>query len=66
MKNRFWLMSPMHILNSRQYDLLTGGFGGIVHTQAERLTGKKPSSKVPYTHLRGTSAIVSLLTLLDH
>jgi hypothetical protein len=51
MKNRFWLMSPMHILNSRQYDLLTGGFGGFVHTQAERLTGKKSSLKVPYTHL---------------
>jgi len=33
--------------------------GGFVHTQAERLTGKKASSKVPYTHLWGTSATVS-------
>jgi len=35
----------------------------IVHTQAERLTGKKTSSKALYTQVLGTSAIVSLEAL---
>jgi len=44
MKNRFWLMSPMHILNSRQYDLLTGGFGGMLSVRIKG--GEAASMKV--------------------
>jgi hypothetical protein len=49
----------MRTLKSSQPNFMTDGFGGIVHTQAERLTGKKPSSKVQYTHLWGTSARIN-------
>ena len=49
-------------LNRKSFALIKNiydRFGGFVHTQAERHTGKKICSKAPYTYLWGTSAIVS-------